>query len=290
MLAFVDANRIAHQLLDARALSQQLPPFSTARDLSIDDAYLISKCIMDLRSARGERLAGKKIDFTNRKVWSCFGADEALHGPIWAPLFDSTVRYAVDNMGVQSLTGAVQPRIEPEIVFGLRKTPSPDADLSAIVDCIDWMAHGVEITVCPYPGWKFNATDAIAAFGLHGTLIIGERTPLPRVARHNLPALLAAGSVSLSCSGDEIFTLRGAGFGCDVFGSPVHALLQLHRQLGAQPEFPALAAGDVVATGSWTNPFPVEPGQRWVTAFSGLTLPGLSIEFVSNRAPRGPHR
>lgn len=60
MLVFVDSNRIAHQLLDARALSQQLPPFSTALDLSVDDAYLISKCIMDLRSARGERLAGKK--------------------------------------------------------------------------------------------------------------------------------------------------------------------------------------------------------------------------------------
>ncbi len=104
--------------------------------------------------------------------------------------------------------------------------------------------------------------------------------PMRWQARHNLAMLLGAASVSLSCSGDEIFTLRGAGFGADVFGSPVHALLQLHRQLTAEPQFPPLAAGDIVATGSWTNPFPVEPGQTWTTAFSGLTLPGMSISFV----------
>jgi 2-keto-4-pentenoate hydratase len=280
MLSSVDVNRYAHQLLEARALSQLLPPLSSASGLTVEEAYQITHCIMALRSARGERLTGRKIDFANRKVWPCFGMDEALHGPIWAPLFETTVRNAHDNGGMQSLEGAVQPRIEPGIVFGLGTTPPPDADLDAMARSIEWMAHGIEIVVCPYPDWKFNAADAIAAFGLHGTLIIGERRHLSAASRHNLAMLLSAASVSLSCSGDEIFTLRGAGFGADVFGSPVHALLQLHRQLTAEPQFPALAAGDIVATGSWTNPFPVEPGQTWSTAFSGLTLPGMSISFV----------
>jgi 2-keto-4-pentenoate hydratase len=280
MLSSVDVNRYARQLLEARALSQTLPPLSAAASLSVEEAYQITHRIMSLRSARGEQLVGRKIEFSNRKVWQCFGLDEALHGPIWAPLFASTVRDAEDNTGVQSLAGAMQPRIEPEIVFGLGKTPAPDADLQTIADCIDWMAHGIEITDCPYPGWQFNAVDAIAAFGLHGTLIVGQRVNLIRSARANLATLLSAASVSLSCSGDEIFTLRAAGFGSDVFGSPVHALLQLHRQLCAEPQFPPLAAGDIVATGSWTNPFAVEPGQTWTTAFSALSLPGMSIGFV----------
>jgi 2-keto-4-pentenoate hydratase len=280
MLSSVDANRYAHQLLEARALSLQLPPLTAGAMLSAADAYQIADHIRHLRSARGERLVGHKIGFSNRKVWQCFGIDEALHGPIWAPLFESTVRDAPDNSGVQSLRGAVQPRIEPGIVFGLDKTPPPDADLDALASCIGWIAHAIEITVCPYPGWKFNAADAIAAFGLHGTLVIGHRQHLNAAARLNLAHLLSAASVSLSCSGKESFTLRAAGFGSDVFGSPVHALLQLHRQLSAEPQFPALAEGEIVATGSWTNPFAVEAGQTWSTAFSGVVLAGMSIAFV----------
>jgi len=280
MLSAVDANRTAHALLEARALSQSLSPLSAAMRLQERDGYQIALTIMASRLARGERLIGHKIAFSNRKVWQCFGTDEALHGPIWSPLFDSTVRDAPDNHGLQSLVGAVQPRIEPGIVFGLDKTPPPDADLDAIALCIDWMAHAIEITACPYPGWRFNAVDVIAAFGLHGTLIIGQRKHQNLAARHNLAGLLASSSVSLSCSGNEMFSLRGAGFGQDVFGSPVHALLQLHRQLVAEPAFPPLLAGELVATGSWTNPFPVEAGQTWTTAFSGLALPGMSIRFV----------
>lgn len=280
MLSSVEVKHYAYQLLEARALSQQLPPLTSGANLSTADAYQIADRIMHLRSARGERLIGHKIGFSNRKVWQCFGLDEPLHGPIWSPLFESTVRAAHDNSGVQSLAGAVQPRIEPGVVFGLGKTPLPDADLDALASCIDWVAHGIEITFCPYPGWKFNAADAIAAFGLHGTLIIGQRQYLNRAARYKLASLLSTASVSLSCSGDEIFTLRAAGFGSDVFGSPVHALLQLHRQLTAEPQFPALMEGEIVATGSWTNPFQVEAGQTWTTAFSGVVLPGMSITFV----------
>ena len=280
MLSSVDINRYAHQLLEARALSEQLPPLTSTAAISAGDAYQITRRLIDLRSARGERLVGHKIGFSNRKVWQCFGLDEPLHGPIWAPLFESTVRDAQDNGGVQSLSGAVQPRIEPGVVFGLGKTPPPDANLDELAACIEWMAHGIEIAVCPYPGWKFNAADAIAAFGLHGTLLIGQRQHLNSVARHNLASVLSAANVSLSCSGKEIFSLRAAGFGGDVFGSPVHALLQLHRQLSAEPQLPALSEGEIVATGSWTNPFPVETGQTWSTAFSGVVLPGMSIAFV----------
>lgn len=280
MLSSLLASRFAQQLLEARAQSQQLPLLSSSTVMSEEDGYQITRQIMSLRMARGEHLAGHKIEFSNRKVWQCFGIDEALYGPIWTPLFETTVRHAQDNKGVQSLAGAVQPRIEPHIVFGLRATPNADADLDAITDCIDWMAHAVEIAVCPFPNWKFNVADAIAAFGLHGTLIIGERRHLNKPARHNLVELLANASVSLSCDADESFTLRAAGFGADVFGSPVHALLQLHRHLCAEPQFPPLRAGEIVATGSWTNPFSVAAGQTWTTALSGLDLPGISVMFV----------
>jgi 2-keto-4-pentenoate hydratase len=142
------------------------------------------------------------------------------------------------------------------------------------------MAHGFEIVVCPFPNWKFDAVDAIAAFGLHGSLIIGEPKLLSAATRRNLAAVLADASVSLSCSAGDSISLRAAGFGSDVLDSPVHALWHLHQLLQSQPQFAPLAAGEIIATGTLTDAYPIEAGQTWTTAFSGVTLPGLTISFV----------
>ena len=190
------------------------------------------------------------------------------------------MRYTEDNHGVQSLRGALQPRIEPEVVFMLGRTPAPDANIEELADCIEWMAHGYEIDVCPFPNWKFEAVDAIAAFGMHGALILGEPRVLSAATRRNLGYTLANASVSLSCSAQPSFTLMAAGFGSDVLGNPVNALWELHRTLQNQPQFAPLAAGEIVSTGSWTDGYPVLPGQTWTTAFSGLSLAGLTLSFV----------
>ena len=38
--------------------------------------------------------------------------------------------------------------------------------------------------------------------------------------------------------------------------------------------------GEIITTGTWTEAYPVEAGQTWTSAFSGITLPGLNISFV----------
>jgi 2-keto-4-pentenoate hydratase len=280
MLLSAQTNRYAHQLLAARANARQLAPLSESAKLTLADGYDIAKNILDIRIAQGEILVGRKIGFTNRTIWSKYGATEPIDQPIWAPMFNTTVRYTEDNHGIQSLKGAVQARIEPEIVFKLAKTPAPDTTVDTISDCIEWMAHGFEIVVCPFPNWKFDVVDAIAAFGLHGSLIIGEPKLLSAATRRNLAAVLADASVSLSCSAGDSISLRAAGFGSDVLDSPVHALWHLHQLLQSQPQFAPLAAGEIIATGTLTDAYPIEAGQTWTTAFSGVTLPGLTISFV----------
>lgn len=275
MLMSTQANRYAHQLLESRANAQRLPPFSASHPLSIDDGYDIARIIRDIRIAQGDIPIGRKIGFANRTIWSKYGVKEPVR-PIWTPLFESTMRYTEGNRGVQSLKGALQPRIGPEIVFKLGKTPPPDASLEAVADCIEWMAHAFEVVVCPYAGWKFEMADAIAAFGLHGALIVGEPRLLAPATRRNLAEVLAHASVSLSC--DD--ALRSAGFGGDVLGSPVHALWHLHQLLQSQPQFAPLAAGEVITTGTWADVLPIQAGQTWATAFSGASLPGLTVSFV----------
>lgn len=276
MLMSTQANRFAHLLLDARAQATLVPPPSAQAPLTVADGYDIVKRIMDIRTAQGETLTGRKIGFTNRRIWSRYGEQEPICTPIWTPIFDETVRFAEDNRGVQSLLGALQPRLGPELVFSLNRAPAPDATLEEMADCIEWMAHAFEIVTCPFPGWKFELADSVAAFGLHGALIVGEPRVLSAASRRNLGEVLAHASLSLSC-GDE---LRSAGFGSDVLGSPLHALWHLHQLLREMPQFPQLAAGEVITTGTWTDVCPIKPGETWTSAFSGLTLPGLTISFV----------
>jgi 2-oxo-3-hexenedioate decarboxylase len=72
----------------------------------------------------------------------------------------------------------VQPRLEPEIVFGFARAPEPGMDEAALVGCIDWVAHGLEI-VHTHVGWRFDGPAApVADFGLHGRLIVGPRRRL----------------------------------------------------------------------------------------------------------------
>ena len=280
MLMSSKANRYAHQLIDARAHARLLLPLSQGEALTLADGYDIAKRVLDASISQGEVPVGRKLGFTNRTLWTKYGVNAPINALIWAHIFASTVRYTDDNRGIQSLEGAVQPRIEPEIVFKLGTTPSPDASIDELAECIEWMAHAFEIDVCPFPDWKFEAADAIAAFGLHGTLIIGEPHVLSAATRRNLGEILANASVSLSCCTEDSVTLCGAGFGSDVMDSPLHALWHLHQLLNTQPQFTPLTAGEIITTGTWTDAYPVQPGQTWVTAFSGVALPGLTVSFV----------
>lgn len=280
MLLSTLANRYALQLLEARNKGKPLAPLSSRAPLSMSDAYEIAKTIADIRIAHGEIMVGRKIGFANRKFHAQHGLIGLAGAPSWSPLFDTTVRYVEENHGVQSLAGALQPRIQPEIVFKLATAPDPHASIHGLTDCIEWMAHGLEIVTCPYPDWQFEVADAIAAFGLHGALLIGEPKSLSQASRHHLVQVLADSSVSLSRSDDDETSLRAAGYGSDVLGSPVFALKRLQRLLTAHPEFPPLAAGEIICTGAWAEAYPVMPEQTWVTAFSGVSLPGLSISFV----------
>ncbi|HEV7856326.1 MAG TPA: 4-oxalocrotonate decarboxylase [Herminiimonas sp.] len=280
MLMSTQANRYAHQLLTARANGQQVPCLTKDGNISIADGYEIARRILDIRIAQGEKPVGRKIGLTNRKCWPQYADREEISAPIWAPMYDTTVRYAGNNHGVQSLKGAMQPRIEPEIVFMLGKTPAPDATVADMAECIEWMAHGFELVACPFPDWQCGVADVIAAFGLHGALIVGEPHMLSSATRAHLSEILPNASVSLSSSEGSDFTLQSAGFGSDVLESPVHALWHLHQILRNQPQFEKLTAGELIATGALTNAYPIKAGQTWSTAFSGVALPGLTVSFI----------
>jgi 2-oxo-3-hexenedioate decarboxylase len=182
-------------------------------------------------------------------------------------VYDRTLIRAIDKRARVPLAGLVNPRIEPEICFGLRAAPAG----RLLIDIIEWMAHAVEIVQCHHPRWKLKLADATADNGLHGRLIVGTPVPLPKDAERLLPLA----EVELF-HGDERVD---RGVGANALGSPLTALAHLVALLTKQ-NAPPLAAGEIITTGVITDAHPVVPGELWSTRITGLPLAGLTIEFA----------
>jgi 2-keto-4-pentenoate hydratase len=266
-----DAARAAEIILDAFA-SRRLIGLLTDGDPSLDEdgAYAVASEVHARRIARGEKPMGRKIGFTNRTVWPQYG----VKAPIWGHVYDSTVHYADGGQARLDIGHLLQPRIEPEIQLHFARTPPVSNDEAAILDCVDWIAHGFEIVQCPFPDWKFRLPDVIAAHAVHGALVIG--TPVAVTEIDECAAKLRSFTIALSKDGEP----KATGGGANVLDSPLLAFTHLAEVLAKQSRFEQVQAGEVVTTGTLTNLLPAAPGETWGTTLEGIDLPGLSITFA----------
>lgn len=263
---------LAAALIAARVTRQRLAP-QTDPGYDVAAGYRVARQVLDWRRARGERPIGRKLGFTNRGIWPEYG----VTAPMWAHLYDSTVRTLPTTQGVASLGVFVEPRIEPEIVLHFARAPATAAGPRALLDCIDWIAHGYEIVDSVYPGWKFRLPDTIGAFGLHGALFVGPAHPVESLAASGdaLVRALADFTIELRCNG----VVRDRGRGSNVLDSPLIAVEAFLRLLAEQAAFVPLAAGEIVTTGTLTAALPIRAGEVWSTALAGIALPGLTLAF-----------
>jgi 2-oxo-3-hexenedioate decarboxylase len=279
MNATLALSSLAADLTQARLQAQPLPwPATTPSD--VPTAYAAALAVRAARSAAGERAVGYKVGFTNRNIWPRY----EVYGPIWGTVWHSSLTRlepAASNAGVLSLKGLCEPRIEPEVVFGLRESPPPECTLAQLVAAIDWVAHGFEIVHTHFPGWKFTAAQAVADGGLHGRLLVGSPVKLP-VGVDAQALIQALAGLRLALHGDGV--LKEEGVGANVLDGPVQALLHFVQELRATPGAAPLRAGDVITTGTLTDAWPVQPGQTWHTSIQASgpvagALQGLRVRF-----------
>lgn len=266
-----DISAIAAEIFATLGTGKQIAPFtSRPAGLSVDDAYRVSAALNAMRAARGEKRLGRKIGFTNRTIWHEYG----VYAPIWGFVYDSTL-HDLGATEALSLAGFAEPRIEPEIVFGMSAAPSADMDEAALLSCLEWVAHGFEIVQSIYPQWKFAAADTVAANGVHGALLIGPRHPIAPRAGEWLREL-SRFDIDLSCGGRH--TDRGNA--ANVLDGPLSALRHLVGLLAHDRINPPLTAGEIVTTGTLTRAMPIAPGETWSTALHGIPLGGIRLRFI----------
>jgi 2-oxo-3-hexenedioate decarboxylase len=269
----IDLSKIADRMIAAQDGATVLAPITASEpEFSVADAYAVMGEIEARRRAQGWRPVGRKVGFTNSTIWPRYGVWQ----PNWAHLWDRTVHRARDGRATLALAPFVQPRIEPEVVFGLNAAVPPTDDALSVLACVDWIAPGFEIVQSHFPDWKFKAPDCTALCALHGALVVGTPVAVTDASRAALAAMLPTFGLTLSRGA----TVVDRGVGANVLKSPALALAHLARVLADLPKFPPLAAGELVTTGTITDAWPVAAGETWSSDYGALGLQGMTLTFA----------
>jgi 2-oxo-3-hexenedioate decarboxylase len=246
----------------------QVSPFSTRYPaFSLNDAYRAAALAHNMRVAQGRKPVGRKVGFTNPRMWDEYG----VRAPNWGYVYDHTVQDLAMPLPLGPYT---EPKIEPEIVFGLAVAPARGMDDAALLSCVAWVAHGFEIVQSIFPDWKFTAADSVVADAMHAALLVGPRHDIGARAGE-WREKLATFDIALYCDGQPM----DRGHGSNVLGGPLSALRHLIELLSRDQNDPPLAAGEMVATGTLTRALPVKAGETWTTKLEGVALEGISLRF-----------
>lgn len=264
-----DLDAIAAETFSLLGTGRQISQVSTRfPGFELGEAYQVAAKVRSMRERGGEVPRGRKIGFTNRTIWAEYG----VYAPIWGYMYDRTI-HDLAGMATFSLEGFAEPRIEPEIIFGLSSAPRADMTAEQLLRCIDWVAQGFEIVQSAFPAWRFAAADAVAACGLHGALLVGARKTIDGMS--GAATALQGFEIDLYRNGE----LADHGVARNVLDGPLFALKHLVEVLAQDRFNPPLSAGEIVTTGTLTRALPIAAGETWTTKLSGLGLEGTSVRF-----------
>ena len=267
----MDATKLAKELIDLHDQPRLVAPFSSRfPGLTAETGYAAALQLHAHRLAQGWKLVGRKNGFTNRNLWARYGVD----GPMWGAVYDRTLIMATNGVAAVSLTGLVQPRIEPEICFKLKAVPPRTRNPVKLLESVEWIAHSIEIVQCHHPEWKIALADCIADNALHGRLVIGTPVEVHRIS--GLAAALPFLKISLFKNQEKI----DQGVGANVLDSPLLSLAFLVEILAGQKDAPPLSAGEIISTGTLTDAHAVKAGEIWSTDLHGFAARGMKITFT----------
>jgi 2-oxo-3-hexenedioate decarboxylase len=268
----MSVSALAQELMQAYAERRILPVPLSTREPGFDlaAAYAIEAELTRLRRSSGRTTVGRKVGYANKAVWRAL----KLETLVWAHMYDDTVTMATQNTATLSLGKMCSPKIEPEIVFRLRQpVDTANLDPAAVLASVEWLALGFEIVDSVFAEWKFQPADFVAAFGLHAALVVGEPRPIVVDLIPSLVEQLPQCPLRLFRNGELV--AQGSGRNC--LRSPAICLGELASAIARRAGEEPLAAGELVSTGTLTEPQPILPGESWTASVDGIGLPDLTV-------------
>ena len=266
-----DPTALAQEITEAYAKREIIStPSSRDGGLDLDTAYAVEGAIAQGRRSSGLQTAGWKVGYANRATWPALN----LETLVWAHIYDDTVRYADWNDAKLSIASMLSPKIEPELVFKLARTPA-STDPIAVLEATEWYALGFEITDCVFPGRTFQPADFVAARGLHAALVIGEPVYVEPEDIAQLVTDMAAFTVRLLRNNEMV----EEGAATNALESPVLCVAELGEALKRRGG-ETLQAGDVISTGTLTTSLPIAAGEVWIASLSGIPPSSLTLRVT----------
>ena len=214
--------------------------------LTIEQSYAIQLGLIERRRAAGERQIGWKVGLTSPAIQQQFG----FHEPVFGCVLDSQ-----PSGHVFAPTELIAPGFENELCMRLRVDLSGTVTVDQARAAIDVVYPALEIIETRGPFTEQIAL-ALADNAQQKTVILGSPSALP--------ADLTAIEAHVSINGQPVAT----GTGHAVLGNPLNSIVWLASKLGLYGR--GLKAGEIVMTGSFTRQFPIAPGDKIETVFSGL--------------------
>jgi 2-keto-4-pentenoate hydratase len=267
---------LARELLSAYETGQMVSVIPSERPgFDLNMAYEVEATLRLLREAEGHRSVGRKVGFANKAMWRILKLETLL----WAHMYDDTVHYSEGNSASLTLSHPRSLKIEPEIVFGLKQPVMEGSDAAAALASVDWLAIGFEIIDCPFPEWKFEASDFVASFGFHAALVIGERMQIQRDLIPGLVTALPQLKVRVLKGGEFV----EEGSGKNSLKSPALCLAEMGSAIGRRFPNEPLSAGEIVSSGTLTGGHSTEWGDVWTVEVEGLPLPPLTLTLLPPR-------
>lgn len=232
---------LAFAVDEAQREARAIPQLSKDHpDLSVLDAYAIQALSVARRIARGEKRIGVKMGLTSRAKMVQVGVNEAA----WGRLTDAML---LEEGGVLKRSAFVHPRLEPEIVFLLKKRLSGKVSALEAMAAVEAIAPAMEVIDSRYENFKFTLPDVVADNTSSSGLVIG-----------------AWRSAEIDCSNlGMVLSVNGRpkeiGSSAAILGHPVRSLVAAARMTAEWGE--ALEPGYIVMAGGATAAHPASVGE-----------------------------
>ncbi len=236
-----------------RARTPVAPITEREPGVTIDDAYFISRRLLERRLADGERLVGKKIGVTSKAVQRMLG----VYQPDFGYLTDVM---RCENGGEMPISSRfIQARAEGELAFVLgRDLRGPGVTEADVLRATEAVAPCFEIVDSRIRDWKIKIEDTIADNASSGMFVLGDARVPPADVDFTFCGMI------VEKNGEIIST----GCGAAALGSPLTCVAWLANTLGKWGI--PLSAGEIVLSGSLVPLEKVEPGDRMRVRIGGV--------------------
>jgi 2-oxopent-4-enoate/cis-2-oxohex-4-enoate hydratase len=256
-----ETDRLGDELYAALRERRTVAPLTERTpDVTVDDAYRVSRRMLARRMADGERIVGKKIGVTSKAVQTMLD----VHQPDFGFLTDAMMFESGATIPIARTL--IQPRAEGEIAFVLaRDLAGPGVTESDVVAATRCVRPCFEIVDSRIRDWKIRIQDTVADNASSGVFVLGAEEVDPRAVD------LVACRIAVQKNGAAL----SEGVGAAALGSPLVCVAWLANTLARFGI--ALEAGEVILSGSLVPLEPVRAGDRMHLELEGIGT--ASVEF-----------